>query len=99
MSNIQQFDYERARALEGELVSEIESINETLNRIQTTRVETVREWWRGGSEEAFIRNFESTKREVSRGLRQWLEEYKKIMRDVSRTKDDQEKALTRALRN
>jgi len=91
------FDFDKAKALEATLVKEIDSINNTLNGIQTQKVEPVRDWWSGGSEEAFIKNFEKTKKDVSKNLQKWLEEYKKLIQDVAKVKKEQEDAVKKAL--
>ncbi|GHU50695.1 hypothetical protein AGMMS49975_02240 [Clostridia bacterium] len=94
----QQFDFSKATELQGKLKNEISSITDTLNKTQTM-VEGVREWWKGGSEEAFIKNFENTKKDVIKGLDKWLAEYQKLIKDVAKTKEEQDNALKKALSN
>jgi len=97
MAENQQFDFERSQQLRSKITAEIASLDEALNKVQT-KVESVREWWRGGSEEGFIRNFLSTRRDVRRGLDRWLKDYDRLVRDVERAKQEQERALEQALR-
>ncbi|MCL2048455.1 MAG: hypothetical protein FWG87_06980 [Defluviitaleaceae bacterium] len=96
MSAVQQFDFGKATELESKIKNEINAINDTLNKTQTM-VETCREWWKGGSEEGFIGNFSKTKKDVSKGLQKWLDEYQKLMKDVARVKKDQDTELKKAL--
>ena len=97
MAQTQRFDFDRAADLQSKLKGEISAIIDTLNKTQNM-VEGVREWWKGGSEEAFIRNFEKTKKEVIRGLEKWLEENRKFIGEVAKVKEDQDTELRRALR-
>jgi len=98
MAANQQFDFGKARELEAKLKNEINSIKETLRQTKF-KVESVREWWKGGSEEGFIRNFENTKKDVEKGLERWLDSYQKLIREVAITKEEQDAALKRALSN
>jgi uncharacterized protein YukE len=82
--------------LKSTLTKEIDSITKTLDGTKK-RVAGVRSWWKGGSEEGFINNFEKTKKEVEKGLRQWLEDYQRLIDKVEQTKREQDDALKRAL--
>jgi uncharacterized protein YukE len=95
-SNQQKFDFDQAKTLESKLMGEVGKIENTLN--QTSKmVAGVRSWWTGGSEEGFINNFENTKKDVVKGLSQWLEEYKALIAKVAATKTEQDAALKNAL--
>jgi uncharacterized protein YukE len=98
MATNQQFDFGKANELKGKLKNEITSITETLNKTKTM-VEGVREWWKGGSEEEFIRNFDKTKKEVIKGLEKWLDEYQKLIQQVAKVKEEQDKEITKALKS
>ena len=98
MATIQHFDFGKAKELEAKLKNEINSIKETLNQTKV-KVESVREWWKGGSEEGFIRNFENTKKDVEKGLERWLDSYQILIREVAMTKEEQDAALKKALSN
>jgi uncharacterized protein YukE len=91
------FHTQKAQDLAKALAAEISSIEDTLNKIKTTKVDTTSEWWKGESQKAFVGNFDRTKKDVVKGLKQWLEEYKKLMNDVVKAKEEQEKALKAAL--
>ena len=92
----QQFDFAQASALESSLRNDVSYMNDALDRIKTT-VETCREWWKGGSEQAFIDNFASTKKEIKQGLEKWLQEYAQLIKKVQAAKTEQENALKKAL--
>jgi len=92
-----EFDFGKAKELEGVFIKEVDTIKTTLDGIQTQKVEPVREWWKGGSEESFIKNFERTKKDVMKSLQKWLEEYKKLIQDVAKVKEQQEKEVQKAL--
>jgi uncharacterized protein YukE len=92
-----QFDYDKARELETKLVKEIENIKIALDKVNKL-VESCREWWKGGSEEAFIRNFMTTRKDVEKSLQRWLEDYRKLLKEVAKEKELQEKELKDALK-
>ena len=97
MAHNQRFDFDRAADLQTKLKGEINAITDRLNKTQNM-VEGVREWWKGGSEEAFIKNFEATKREVVKGLEKWFEENRKLISEVAKVKEDQDAELRKAFR-
>ena len=90
------FDFQEAKNLETKLGRELEGIKATLDNSKRS-VEGVREWWKGGSEEGFIDNFESTKNEVNALLRKWLDGYKQRMQEVARIKRQQDDELRQRL--
>ena len=96
MTQYQQFDFGRAADLRGKLRGELSSITDRLNKTQKM-VEDVREWWKGGSEELFIRNFEKTKKDVVRGLEKWFEDYQKLLKEAINIKETQDSELRRML--
>ena len=91
------FDFQEAKNLEAKLDRELEGIKATLSNSKRS-VEGVREWWKGGSEEGFIDNFEKTKNEVTALLQKWLDTYKERVQQVSTIKRQQDDELARQLR-
>ena len=92
----QAFDFGRASDLRNQIKNKINDIDTTLNQISTT-VESCREWWKGGSEEGFIKNFDSTKKKIRKGLNDWLNDYEKLMKEVEKAKRESDSALNKAL--
>ena len=87
-----------AQALQRKLTGRIEDINGRLRSTQQ-KVEGVREWWKGGSEQGFIENFERTKTETETQLRKWLESYNQMMDKVIKVKQETQQELKRKLTN
>ena len=87
-TSVQKFDFDKAKKFENTLSKEIDAIVKTLNGIKE-EVDGVRSWWKGGSEEAFIQNFERIKADLEKGLQQWLEEYQKLIEIVGWKKIEQ----------
>ena len=94
----QKFDFEQAKALQQKLKGRIETVDGMLNKMQTT-VNGVRAWWKGGSEEGFIRNFETTRKQIRKGLQEWLRDYEKLTKDIATAQRKSEDDLTKALKN
>jgi len=95
MANIK-FDEGLAKELGTTVRGKIDELNAELERIKTT-VEGCRNWWKGGSEEGFIRNFDTTKKEVSRQLQEWLNEYDKLINAAAAEKVEDEREGRRVL--
>jgi uncharacterized protein YukE len=96
MTQNQQFDFSRADELRGKLKGEITSITGRLNKTQKM-IEEVREWWKGGSEELFIKSFEKTKKDIVKGLEKWLEGYQSLLKETAKIKEIQDAELRRVL--
>lgn len=96
MAANQKFDFQQAEALKTKLQSEIVRIEGDLKRM-TTMVEGVKSWWSGGSEDAFINNFRSTKDQVVTSLNKWIEEYKQLIQQISTIKAESDADLARQL--
>ena len=93
----QRFNFDEAQKLEGKLNDEIGFIKDKLNKTQQ-KVGEVDQWWKGGSEKAFIENFASTKNEVVASLEKWLQEYQQLIQKVAKVKRDQDDSMARALK-
>ena len=96
MTQNQQFDFNRAAELRSKLKSELSVVTDRLNKTQRM-IEDVREWWKGGSEELFIRNFEKTKKDVVKGLEKWFEDYQKLLKEAAIIKEVQDAELRKVL--
>jgi len=90
------FDEGKAEELKSQLKSEIESIKNVLNSIKQ-KVEAVRDWWKGGSEEGFIRNFNETQKKIIKQLEEWLKSYQDLMKQTVAAKREVEAAEKAAL--
>jgi uncharacterized protein YukE len=93
----QSFDFGRAEALRNQIKGKNEDIKTALADVQT-KVATSSEWWKGESQEGFVKNFESTKKEVAGHLESWLHEYEVLMQKVEQAKEASDKAIAGALR-
>ncbi|MGF7046940.1 uncharacterized protein YukE [Paenibacillus sp. DS2015] len=93
----QKFDFGEADKLKGKLGSEISKIESDLNNM-AKQVAGVTSWWSGGSEVAFIENFEKTKKQVVSGLNEWLTDYKLLIDAVKKNKEESDTFLANQLR-
>ncbi|WMT42046.1 hypothetical protein RE628_06310 [Paenibacillus sp. D2_2] len=96
-ANQQKFDFDQAKNLESKLQSEISKIEADLKKM-ATMVEGVRSWWSGGSEEAFISNFQTTKGEVVKSLNAWADDYKRLIQKIAEIKQQSDADLANQLR-
>ncbi|MDR0570750.1 MAG: hypothetical protein LBG71_05990 [Clostridiales Family XIII bacterium] len=92
----QRFDFDRAAELQKNLKNEIASVMEALDRARAL-VEGCRAWWKGGSEDAFIKNFERTSKDAGKTLTKWLEGSAKELGGVAAVKKEQEGDLKKVL--
>ncbi|WP_410771625.1 hypothetical protein [Fontibacillus sp. BL9] len=97
MANQQKFDFDQAEGLKTKLQSEIGKIEADLKRM-TTMVEGCKSWWSGGSEEAFISNFQTTKAQVVTSLNKWIEDYKTLIGQIADVKRQSDADLASKLR-
>ncbi|GGH11044.1 WXG100 family type VII secretion target [Paenibacillus segetis] len=97
MADQQKFDFNQAEQLKTKLQSEISKIEADLKRM-TAQVEGVKSWWSGGSEEAFIGNFTTTKNQVVSSLNKWIEDYKILIGQIADIKRDSDADLASKLR-
>lgn len=93
----QEFNFNEADTLKTTLKNEIDKIKSDLGRMEK-KVESVTNWWKGGSEEAFIGNFKHTKNSVVTGLEQWLSDYQTLIDSIKRNKEESDKFLADQLR-
>ncbi|GIO85887.1 hypothetical protein J25TS5_28190 [Paenibacillus faecis] len=97
MANQQKFDFDQAEGLKNKLQSEIAKIESDLKRM-ATMVEGVKSWWSGGSEEAFIANFQTTKGQVVTSLNKWIEDYKQLIGQIAEVKRQSDADLASKLK-
>lgn len=96
-SSAQRFDFDQANSLNGKLKSGATNLENELKRMMKD-VEGVTNWWSGGSEQAFIQNFRTTKDKITTSLNQCLADYQKLVNDISKAKSDSDKAIADKLR-
>jgi len=87
-----EFDFDRAKDFQGKLDKTMDSVIGELNKMET-KVGKCREWWKGGSEEGFIANFSKTKKVIDKKLRDCAKEYKKLVDEVRKNKEQEEKDM------
>jgi uncharacterized protein YukE len=96
MANQQKFDFEKANALKTKLNQEQQKLENDLKGM-VRQVEDVRQWWSGGSEEAFINNFKATKEKIVKSLSECIAGYNKLVDQVAKAKQDSDADLARQL--
>lgn len=96
MSSNQKFDFGRADQLKNKLQNDVDRIGEELKSMMKD-VEGVKEWWSGGSEDAFIRNFRDTKDKINKSLNDVIADYKKLIEQIKNIKKDQDADLANQL--
>lgn len=95
--SLQRFDFNQAESLKNTLQNEANKLSEDLNRMMQ-KVEGVRNWWQGGSEEAFIENFRNTKEQIVRSLNQVIEDYKMLIEKIKQAKQEAESSIAQQIR-
>ncbi|MDD2234885.1 MAG: hypothetical protein PHZ11_10175 [Desulfitobacteriaceae bacterium] len=93
----QRFDFNEANRLKTQLTTEINKIESDLKHMMTM-VEGVRNWWSGGSEEAFIQNFRGTKDKIEKSLNECIADYQRLIDQIARVKQESDADIARQLR-
>ena len=91
-----EFDFDKAKEFQGKLETTMEAVINELTKMET-KVSRCREWWKGGSEEGFIGNFSKTKKVIDKKLKDCAKEYKKLVDEVRKNKEQEEKDMKTAL--
>jgi uncharacterized protein YukE len=91
------FDLGRATELKSRMNNCIGEVNGELDNM-ATRVAGITEWWKGGDEQGFIDNFNSTKREIQRALNECAEEYARLIAEISSIKQESVRSIKTQLR-
>ncbi|MDR1687862.1 MAG: hypothetical protein LBS21_04535 [Clostridiales bacterium] len=92
-----EFDFARAKEFQGKLDTTMTSVIGELTKMET-KVGGCREWWKGGSEEGFIQNFSKTKKVIEKKLNECAKEYKKLVDEVKKVKEQEERDMQQALK-
>ncbi len=93
----QKFDFSQANALSSKLKTGAGNLETELKKMMR-EVEGVTAWWSGGSEQAFIQNFRTTKDKITTSLNQCLADYQKLVNDIATAKSDSDKAIADKLK-
>lgn len=96
MAATQKFDFGRADQLKNKLKNDVDRIGQELKSMMKD-VEGVKEWWSGGSEDAFINNFKDTKDKINKSLNEVIADYQKLIDQIKTIKKDQDDDLARQL--
>ena len=91
-----EFDFGRAAEFKGKLDSMMQTVIGELTKMET-QVGSCRDWWKGGSEEGFIKNFSKTKKTIDTKLKECSKEYQKLVDEVRKVKEQEEKDMKAAL--
>lgn len=97
MASNQRFDFNQANNFKSQLEQEGSKIEADLTRM-VSKVEGIRAWWSGGSEEAFIENFKQTKTKIVTSLNEVIGNYKTLVDSISTAKSDSDADIARQLR-
>jgi uncharacterized protein YukE len=92
----QKFDFDRANQLKSTLTNGAGKL-ETDLKTMMQQVEGVREWWSGGSEQAFIENFRRTKLNIEKSLNQCIQEYNRLIGEIAQAKQQSDADIARQL--
>ena len=93
----QKFDFNEANNLKTKLEKEMSKVEADLNQM-ANMVEGVRSWWSGGSETAFIENFKGTKAKIVKSLNDCIADYKKLVEQIAKAKQESDAAIAQQLR-
>ena len=91
-----QFDEGMADKLKGDLGACIGEVNASLDKMGND-VANIKDWWKGGSEDGFIENFNSTKKEIQTALTKCADEYKQLVEKIKNIKKEAELSIKRQL--
>ena len=91
-----QFDEGSADALKADLGKCIGEVNSSLDKMGN-EVSNIKAWWKGGSEDGFIDNFNKTKKDIQTALNQCAEEYKQLVEKIKNIKKEAEMNIKKQL--
>ena len=91
-----EFDFDRAKEFQGKLDTTMDTVIGELTKMEQ-KVGQCRAWWKGGSEEGFIRSFSNTKKTIDKKLKECAKEYKKLVDQVKKVKEQEERDMKNAL--
>jgi uncharacterized protein YukE len=81
----QRFDTERANSLKGDLGNGQRNIERELDNMKK-KIGEIREWWSGGSEEAFITKFDTTCTKIRKSLQECITGYVSLVNQITDAK-------------
>ena len=87
-----EFDKERAKDFQKKLETSMGAVIDELTKMEK-KVTQCRSWWKGGSEEGFIKSFSATKKTIDKKLKECAAEYKRLVADVEKILDDHEREM------
>lgn len=96
-AGVQRFDFAEAERLKNTLKQEAQRLEADLRQLMG-KVEGVRSWWSGGSEEAFIDHFRRTKDQIVASLNQVIEDYSVLIQKIADAKQQSDASLAQQLR-
>ena len=91
-----QFDEGRAGGLKTDLTNCIGEVNSSLDKMGN-EVGNIKDWWKGGSEDGFIDNFNKTKSDIQKALNKCAEEYKQLVDKITQIKKEAEQSIKKQL--
>ena len=92
-----QFDEGSADALKTDLAKSIGEISSSMDKMGR-EVAGIKSWWKGGSEDGFIDNFNKTKADIQKALNQCAEEYRQLVEKIKGIKRESEMNIKRQLK-
>ena len=95
MASIQS-DENMADGLKVELGACIGEVNSSLDKMGN-EVGKIKDWWKGGSEDGFISNFNKTKTDIQKALNQCADEYKQLVEKIKNIKKESEQNIKKQL--
>jgi len=93
-----QFDENMADILKADLGVCVGEVNASLDKMGG-EVKNIKDWWKGGSEDGFIDNFNKTKSDIQKALNQCAEEYKQLVEKIKNIKKESEQNMKSRLGN
>ena len=91
-----EFDFARSDEFKGKLSAAMDEVIAELTKMEQ-KVARCREWWKGGSEEGFIKSFSKTKKTIDKKLKECAKEYQKLVGEVRKVKEQEERDMKAAL--
>ena len=91
-----EFDFNQAKEFQGKLDTTMDTVISELTAMER-QVGECRAWWKGGSEEGFIRSFSNTKKTIDKKLKECAKEYKKLVDQVKKVKEQEERDMKSAM--
>ena len=91
-----EFDFDKSKEFQGKLDTTMGDVIGELTKMEQ-KVAQCRSWWKGGSEEGFIKSFSNTKKAIDKKLKECAAEYKKLVDQVRKVKEQEERDMKNAI--